>query len=117
MKNKLKEGLLYKLREQEVKDLSDEELTRALKDCILGKRLIEYAKELRDNGELTKPFEREITARELADLSETWENPTVDTTKYRQCVLSAVEVDIETFETYRSNGGLCQVLEERYYIA
>lgn len=71
-------------------------------------------------------FARPITNQELADLSDEWLNPTVDTRKYRQSVLRAFEVDAETFENYRKDGGVCQTVEpsksngnttKRYYIA
>lgn len=71
-------------------------------------------------------FARMVTNQELADLSDEWLNPTVDTRKYRQNVLRAFEVDAETFEGYRKDGGLCQIVEpnesngntvRRYFIA
>ena len=60
---------------------------------------------------------RRITNRELADLPADWENPTVDTRKYCQCVLVAFEVDEQTFFEHREDGGLCQKSNERFYIA
>lgn len=60
---------------------------------------------------------RKITAQELADLSDEWENPTVDTSKYYQSVGRAWEVDRPTYTKYRKAGGLCQQNNDRYYIA
>lgn len=60
---------------------------------------------------------RRITNEELADLSDNWENPTVDTSKYYQNVLRAYECDRETYLDYKADGGLCQVHNGRYYIA
>ena len=60
---------------------------------------------------------RRISSRELADLPETWENPTVDTSKYFQSVMCAFEVDRTAYEAYKKKGGLCQCFESRYYIA
>lgn len=60
---------------------------------------------------------RKISNRELADLSTNWENPTVDTAKYYQCVLSALEVDLGTYEAHKRDGGLCQKFNNNFYIA
>ena len=60
---------------------------------------------------------REISWAELADLSEEWENPTVDTKKYYQNVSTAFEVTKEFYLWYKENGGLCQVRKGRYYVA
>ena len=60
---------------------------------------------------------RKISNQELADLSDEWENPTVDTTKYYQSVLAAFEVDRELYEQHKRDGGLCQQHEGRHYIA
>ena len=60
---------------------------------------------------------REITAVELADISDEWENPTVDTRKYYQSVLRAWEVDEDTYTQHKNDGGLCQKFNGRYYIA
>lgn len=66
-------------------------------------------------------YARKITDQELANLSNEWINPTVDTKKYYQNVLRAFEVDAETFESYRKDGGLCQIVDTgntiHYYIA
>ena len=63
------------------------------------------------------PRRREITNEELADLPEcNWENLTIDTTKYRPCVLKACEVDRDTYGRHKRAGGLCQELT-KYYIA
>jgi hypothetical protein len=60
---------------------------------------------------------REISASELADLSTDWNNPTVDTSKYYQCVLQAWEVDQKIFDAHNREGGLCQIQNGRFYIA
>lgn len=60
---------------------------------------------------------RKISNKELADLPSSWENPKVDTRKYYQCATAAWEVDKETYENYKRDGGLCQEYKGRYYIA
>ena len=60
---------------------------------------------------------RIIDNRELADLPESWENSTVDTSKYYQCVLKAWEVDIDTYKAFKSDGALCQEHDNRFFIA
>lgn len=60
---------------------------------------------------------RKISAQELANLLSEWENPTVDTRKYYQCVMYAYEVSKETYEQYKRDGGLCQEYQGKYYIA
>jgi len=64
-----------------------------------------------------KPFCRSITAEELANLSNDWENPTVDTAKYYQNVVYAYEVDRVSYEGCKKEGCLCQVCNGKYYIA
>ena len=65
----------------------------------------------------TLRYPRYITNEELADLSDNWENPTVDTRKYYQNVLRAYECNKETYLKHKADGGLCQVHKSRYYIA
>ena len=60
---------------------------------------------------------RRVSAQELADLSDEWENPTVDIRKYYQCVVISWEVTKEEYQEWKRQGGLCQVHEERFYIA
>jgi hypothetical protein len=60
---------------------------------------------------------RKISNRELAGLPEAWENPIVDTRHYIQCALEAWEVDRETYQEHKAEGGLCQVHNDKYYIA
>lgn len=60
---------------------------------------------------------RKISNEELADLSQDWENPTVDTSAYYQSALAAWEVDRETYQQHKASGGLCQVYKGKYYIA
>lgn len=60
---------------------------------------------------------RRLSNQELADIPSTWENPRVDTRKYYQCVLTAWEVDQETYQIYKAAGGLCQAYKGKYYIA
>ncbi len=59
---------------------------------------------------------RKISNKELADLPEQWNNPTVDTTKYYQCCMKAYEVDKEAYDIANRAGCLCQVWKERYYV-
>lgn len=66
---------------------------------------------------MTQKFAIKLTNEELADLSNDWENPTVDTRKYYQNVFKALKVDQETYEYHKKSGGLCQVYENNYYIA
>lgn len=58
-----------------------------------------------------------LTPQQLADLPETWENPTVDTSKYIQAVGRAWEVDEDTFRECLHDGTLCQQVGNRYFIA
>ena len=51
---------------------------------------------------------RPLTAKELADLSDEWLNPTVDTDTYYQTVVCAWEVTKEIFHQWKDAGGLCQ---------
>jgi hypothetical protein len=60
---------------------------------------------------------RRITPEELGDLTNEWENPTVDVTKYFQNVLYAFEVDQVMYGEHKQNGGLCQTQNGRFYIA
>lgn len=60
---------------------------------------------------------RQITPRELADLSERWNNSKIDDRKYYQCVLEAWEVDEDTYQKCKADGVLCQKQDDRYYIA
>ena len=62
-------------------------------------------------------FSRKITNQELADLSDNWENPTVDINKYYQNVLYAYEVDEESYNHHKSNGVLCQKYKNKFYVA
>ncbi|MBU0707047.1 hypothetical protein KKG41_01610 [Patescibacteria group bacterium] len=60
---------------------------------------------------------RRISDKELADLSCNWENSTVDTEKYYQCVWYACEVNPEDYLSYKKAGRLCQQDKGKYYIA
>jgi len=60
---------------------------------------------------------KKLNAEELADLSSNWENPTVDTRKYYQNVFEAWEVSEKDYNIHKSNGGLCQKFNNRFYIA
>ena len=64
---------------------------------------------------LRKP--RKITNRELADLPQDWNNPTVDTSKFHQSVWEAWEVNKELYEKFTKKGVLTQEHEGRYYTA
>jgi hypothetical protein len=60
---------------------------------------------------------RKNSNQELADLSSEWENATVDTKKYYQNVMYAYEVNKQVYDSWKSEGGLCQIYKNRYYIA
>jgi hypothetical protein len=60
---------------------------------------------------------RELTAKELADLPEEWENSTVDTSKYHQAVLHVWEVREESYNKWKAAGGLCQKYQGKFYVA
>ena len=62
-------------------------------------------------------YPRRITNRELADISDEWENALVDTNKYYQCVLRAYEVTEEEYNRHKKSGGLCQKFNGKFYIA
>ncbi len=72
-----------------------------------------------DSGKRTMvgAYLREISAYELADLAEDWENATVDTRKYIQNVMHAWETDEATYLAYREKGELCMQHNSRYYVA
>ncbi len=59
---------------------------------------------------------RIISNRELADLPEEWENPTVDTIKYFQCVMSAYECTEIQYNAFKKRGRLVQYYKEKYYV-
>ena len=60
---------------------------------------------------------RKITNEELADLPESWENATVDVSKYFPCVMRAYEVNEETYTQCKDDGDMCMVYKFRYYVA
>lgn len=60
---------------------------------------------------------RRISNEELADLPSTWENPTVDTRHYYQCVMVAYEVDEATYQHLKESGALVQTYNGRFYAA
>lgn len=60
---------------------------------------------------------RKLSAKELADLSEEWENATVDTSKYYQNVMMAWEVREEIYNKHKAAGRLCQKDNGKFYIA
>ena len=62
-------------------------------------------------------FSVKLNNQELADLSSNWENPTVDINKYYQNVCYAYEVDQNSYNAHKSNGGLCQKYNNKFYIA
>ena len=62
-------------------------------------------------------YERELTAQELADLPEAWQNAKVDTSKYYQSALKAWEVDPKTYQQAKAAGRLCMQYKGRFYIA
>ena len=65
-------------------------------------------------GEIMKP--RKITPRELADLSENWQNAKIDTNKYYCHVLRAWEVDDWTLAQAKREGLLWQVQDGKNYL-
>ena len=73
--------------------------------------------ELMTLADIDAVMPRRISSKELADLPEAWNNPTVDTTKYYNCVMSAVEVSESVCRWYGKKGGLWQKHNNRFYIA
>ena len=65
----------------------------------------------------TRRFIREISNHELFLLAEEWENSKIDTVKYYESITSAHEVDELTFQTAQKDGFLCQVYNNRFYVA
>ena len=65
----------------------------------------------------TKRFIREISNHELFLLAEEWENSRIDTAKYYASITSAHEVDELTFQIALKDGFLCQVYNNRFYVA
>ena len=75
---------------------------------------IQYAYIFIDDG---KQWQRKLSNKELADLPEAWENAKIDTTKYIQTACEVWEVDGSTYAMHKATGDLCQVFEDKYYIA
>ena len=65
----------------------------------------------------TKRFIREISNHELFLLTEEWENSRIDTAKYYESITSAHEVDELTFQIALKDGFICQVYNNRFYVA
>jgi len=59
---------------------------------------------------------RKVTDRELADLSDEWENPKVDTRVYYQTCVNVWEVDRDAYESHKNDGVLCQIHNNRFYV-
>lgn len=59
---------------------------------------------------------RRISPRELADLSERWNNEKVDTSKYYSHVQEAYEVDDEILEIAKQEGELWQTQDGFHYV-
>lgn len=59
---------------------------------------------------------RKISAEELFNLSEDWENAKVDTSKYYCSVLEAYEVDEEILDIAKAEGALWQVQDGINYV-
>lgn len=59
---------------------------------------------------------RRLSDEELADLTGSWKNSTVDTSKYIQPILKAWEVDFTTFQYFMNIGGLCLETGEKFFI-
>jgi hypothetical protein len=81
-----------------------EELQRA---CLMW--LLQY--------DLQLGFGHGLTAEELADLPDKWENCTVDTIRYYQAVIRAWRVPKNIYDHMKSLGALCQEHNGKYYIA
>lgn len=60
-------------------------------------------------------WKRLISNEELADLSDNWENPTVDTAKYFQTVLRCYEVCEEFYNICKAEGIVCQVVNKDWF--
>lgn len=60
---------------------------------------------------------RRITNRELADLPTSWLNAKVDTSKYIPCAMEAWEVTEGVYTKLKHAGTLCQMYNDRYYVA
>ncbi len=60
---------------------------------------------------------RQISNEELFNLSEDWENATVDTTKYYSNVMSAVEVSDKEYEAFKKKGCIVQEHDKKYFVA
>ncbi len=58
---------------------------------------------------------REISNEELFNLSEDWENSKVDTSKYYENVMSAIEVSGIEYEAFKKKGCLVQEHENKYF--
>jgi len=54
---------------------------------------------------------------ELAELSCEWENAKVDTSRYFQNVSRCFEVDQDAYAKYKNDGVICQVFDNRFYVA
>lgn len=59
---------------------------------------------------------RKISAKELFDLSEDWENSKVSK-EYYDSVAEAYEVDKEVYDELKNDGVLCQEHDGLYYVA
>lgn len=62
---------------------------------------------------MSTTFLRVISNEELADLTDEWENATVDTSIYHQTVLKACECDTNTYHKWN---GPKQIFDNRFYI-
>ena len=65
----------------------------------------------------TRRFIREISNHELFLLTEEWENSKINTAKYYESITSAHEVDELTYQIAQKDGFICQVHNNRYYVA
>jgi len=86
----------------------------------VNKFLVDYVKfenEIRQQYNIITESIRKLNNIELADLSDEWENPTVDTNLYYQSVLCAYEVTEEIYTKVKKDGGLCQKSNNKFYIA
>ena len=97
-------------------------MSQTTNDLICDMSPFDYGKatsdaELMTCDEIHIGLPRRISRKELADLSDDWQNPTVDTTKYYNCVMEAYEVNEATCKEHGSEGGLWQKHNNRFYIA
>jgi hypothetical protein len=97
-------------------------MTQTTNEFICDMSPFDYGKatsdaELMTCDEIHIGLPRRISRKELADLSDDWQNPTVDTRIFIQCVNYAYEVSKVVCDAHGKKGGLWQKHNNRFYIA